>query len=311
LQAFFARMGRKSGESSAEPAIFVRPDGQVRNPASGKVMQPRGLDGPEVVIGEDEDPRQKLVDWMASPTNPFFARAISNRLWGHFLGRGLVEPVDDMRMTNPPSNPELLDAMAKDLIEHKFDLKHLIRTIMRSRTYQLSAEPLPENIHDQQNFARAYPRRLVAEVMLDAINQVTGTVENFNGLPKGARAIQLPDESVGSYFLDTFGRPTRETPCECERPREANLAQTLLLLNSTDVQGKVGNGTGRLAVLLKEKKSDAQLVEELYLLALARRPSAAEMAKVQGYLDEQKDRKAAFEDLLWALLNTKEFLFNH
>ncbi len=132
LQAFFARMGRKSGENAQEPAIFVRPDGQVRNPATGKVMQPRGLDGPEVIVGEDEDPRQKLVDWMASPTNPFFARAISNRLWGHFLGRGLVEPVDDMRVTNPPSNPELLDALAKDLIEHKFDLKHLIRTIMRS-----------------------------------------------------------------------------------------------------------------------------------------------------------------------------------
>src|SRR5262249_39117436 len=162
--------------------------------------------------GEDEDPRQKLVDWMVQPDNPFFAKALCNRLWGHFLGRGLVEPVDDMRVTNPPSNPELLDALAQDFIRHKFDVKHLIRTIMVSTTYQLSSQPTPENIHDQQNYARAYPKRLLAEVMLDALCQVTGTQENFNGLPKGTRTIQLPDESVPSYFLDVFGRPTRETP---------------------------------------------------------------------------------------------------
>jgi hypothetical protein len=311
LQAFFSRMGRKSGEIAQEPAIFVRPDGEVRNPTTRKVMQPRGLDGPALTLSADEDPRQRLVDWMTAKDNPFFARAISNRLWGHFLGRGLVEPVDDMRVTNPPSNPELLDAMAADLVEHKFDLKHLIRTILVSSTYQLSSEPEPGNIRDQQNYARAYPRRLLAEVMLDAISSVTGTAETFPGLPRGTRAIQLPDEGVASYFLDVFGRPTRETPCECERPREANLAQALHLLNSTDVTAKVNSPRGRLARLLQEKRSDAAVIEELYLLALGRPPRAEEVKKLTDYAAAQGNRKAAFEDALWALLNTKEFLFNH
>ncbi len=248
---------------------------------------------------------------MVEPSNPFFARAIVNRYWAHFMGRGLVDAVDDMRVTNPPSNPELLDALAQDLIKHKFDLKNLIRTIMVSTSYQLSSDPIPENVHDQQNYARAYPRRLLAEVMLDAINQVTGTTENFTGLPKETRAIQLPDESVGSYFLDVFGRPTRETPCECERPREANLAQALHLLNSTDVQRKVNAADGRLARLLKEKKEDAALVEDLYMWSLSRPPRPEDLKKALAYVNEQPDRKAAYEDLLWALLNTKEFLFNH
>ena len=311
LQAFFARMGRKSGEIAQEPAIFVQPNGEVRNPATGKVMAPRGLDGPAVTINMDEDPRHKLVDWMVAKDNPFFARAISNRLWGHFLGRGLVEPVDDMRVTNPPSNPELLDAMARDLIEHKYDLKQLIRTIMLSSTYQLSSEPNEGNIHDQQNYARAYPRRLLAEVMLDALCSITGAQENFQGLPKGTRAIQLPDESIASQFLDTFGRPTRETACECERPREANLAQALQLLNSTDLQNKIAAPQGRLTTLLKDKKSDEALIEELYLWAYCRKPREQELATVRAYIAAQQDRKAAFEDLLWALLNSKEFLFNH
>jgi hypothetical protein len=311
FQAFFARMGRKSGEIAQEPAIFVRPDGSVRNPQSNKLMPPRGLDGPEVDISPDEDPRHKLVDWMAAPENPFFSRAIANRYWAHFMGRGLVEAVDDMRVTNPPSNPELLDALAKDLVAHKFDLKYLIRTIMTSAAYQLSSEPVPGNIHDQQNYARAYPRRLLAEVLLDGLCQVTGVPESYNGLPKGIRAIQLPDEAVPSYFLDVFGRPTRETPCECERPREANLAQSLHLLNSAEVQNKVANANGRLAGMLKDKKPDAVILEELYLLAFGRLPKADESKEVLDYIASQKDRKSAFEDVLWALLNTKEFMFNH
>ena len=204
-------------------------------------MQPHGLDGPALDISEDDDPRHKLVDWMTAPENPFFARRMANRLWAHFMSRGLVEPVDDLHVTNPPTNPELLDALALDFIKHKFDVKQLIRSIMTSIAYQLSSEPHVGNLHDKQNYARAYPRRLLAEVMLDAISNVTGVPENFAGLPKGTRAIQLPDESVRSYFLDVFGRPTRETPCECERPREANLAQALHLLNSGDVHNKIAS----------------------------------------------------------------------
>jgi hypothetical protein len=310
LQAFFARMGRKEGESSAEPAIFVKPDGSVRHPVSGKLMQPRGLDGPALEVSEDDDPRHKLVDWMVAPENPFFARAIVNRLFAHYMGRGLVEPVDDMRVTNPPSNPELLDALAADLVSHKFDLKRVTRAILTSSTYQLSSDPVGNNIHDQQNYARCYPRRLIAEVLLDAICAVTEARENFDGLPKGTRAIQLPDEAVGSYFLDVFGRPGRESACECERPRESNLAQTLHLLNSNDLQNKIATG-GRLAALLKEKKSDAAVLEEIYLTALGRLPRAEEGKSILEYVGKSRDRKAAFEDLVWAVLNTKEFLFNH
>jgi hypothetical protein len=311
FQAFFARMGQKSGETAQEPAIFVRPDGAVRNPTSGKVMAPRGLDGPALTVGEDDDPRQSLVDWMASPDNPFFARALANRLWGHFLGRGLVEPLDDIRVTNPPSNPELLDALARDFIKHKFDVKHLIRTIMNSSTYQLASEPTPGNVQDQQNYARAYPKRLQAEVMLDAICATTGAVEAFNGLPAGTRTIQLPDEAIQSYFLDVFGRPERETACECERPREANLAQALQLLNSSDLQRKISGPKGRLAGLIAAKKSDAEIVDELYFAALGRPPRSSEIESLTRYVSAHKDRKAALEDVIWAVLNTKEFLFNH
>jgi Protein of unknown function (DUF1549)/Protein of unknown function (DUF1553) len=311
FQAFFARMGRKSGETAQEPAIFVKPDGAVRHPITGQVMAARGLDGPELRIDEDEDPRQKLVDWMADPKNPFFARALVNRIWGHFLGRGLVEPIDDMRVTNPPSNPELLDALARDFIDHRFDVKHLIRAIMNSTAYQLSSEPTPGNIQDRQNYARAYPKRLLAEVMLDAIGQATGSAEAFAGMPRGTKTIQLPDESIPSYFLEIFGRPQRETACECERPREANLAQALQLLNSTDLQGKIAAPQGRLAALLDAKADDGSVIEDLYLATLARRPRASESETIRKYLAARDDRKSAFEDLIWAMLNTKEFLFNH
>ncbi len=311
FQAFFSRLGLKPGESSAEPAIFVKSEGTVRNPANNKIMKPAGLDSPAVEIGEDEDPRQKLVDWMAAPGNPFFARAITNRLWAHFMGRGIVEPVDDMRVTNPPSNPELLDALAADFVKHKFDMKHLIRAIMTSTAYQLSSEPNANNLSDQQNYARAYPRRLIAEVLLDAVNHVVGSQENFQGLPKGTRAIQLPDESVGSYFLDVFGRPSRETPCECERPKEANLAQALHLLNSPDLENKLRAPAGRIAGLVKAKTADAKIVQELYLAVYGRLPRANEMTTVMTYVAGQPDKKSAFEDLLWAMVNSKEFLFNH
>lgn len=312
FQAIFARVAFKNGDNPGEQSLYLRPDAEaVRHPATGALLTPRALDGAELMVGDDDDPRQRLADWMADPKNPFFARAIANRLWGHFLGRGLVEPVDDMRVTNPPSNPELLEALARDLVEHRFDLKHLIRTILVSSTYQLSSDPGPGNAHDRRNYARAYPRRLPAEALLDGVCQVTGAPERFAGFPAGTRAIQLPDESVGSYFLDTFGRPTRESPCECERSGEANLAQALHLLNSGDLQAKVGAADGRLARLVQQGKPDAAIVEELYLAVYARPPQPDERQAALKYLARQEDRQAALEDLLWVLLNTKEFLFNH
>jgi hypothetical protein len=250
---------------------------------------------------------------MAAPDNPFFARALVNRYWKHFFGRGLVDPEDDMRVTNPATNPKLLDALAKDFIEDKFDMKHLIRTICNSQTYQLAAEPNAWNRNDKQNFSRYYPKRLNAEVLLDAINQVTGTTTGFSGAPAGTRAVQLPDNGFTSYFLTVFGRPEASSACECERSSEANLAQSLHLLNSSEIQGKLTAGSGSAARLAADKDRDhATKIRELYLLAFARPPLDDETAIAIAHIEKcGDDVKRAYEDIVWALINTKEFLFNH
>ncbi len=251
LAAFFGRIGRKNmqipggiqNQQAQRVAIFNRPNGNVSNKRTGRPAKITPLDGTPMDISSDDDPREKLVDWMADPKNPFFARAVANRYWAHFFGRGIVDPLDDMRVTNPPSNPELLDALAKELIDHKFSLKHLVKVIVGSRTYQLSAVPNDFNKQDKQAYARFYPRRMSAEVLYDAVAQVTNTPANFGGLPHDKfapnRAIMLPDEAFSSYFLDVFGRPQRISACECERVSEANLAQALHLLNSQEVQDKL------------------------------------------------------------------------
>src|SRR5947209_536377 len=248
---------------------------------------------------------------MAKPDNPFFARALVNRLWGHFLGRGLYHEVDDMRDSNAPSNPEMLDALAKDFVAQSFDVKHVIRTILNSRVYQLSSEPTGENKMDRQNFARYYARRMPAEVFFDAVNQATGTKANFAGVAAGARAVDLPHEGFGSYFLDTFDRPRRVTGCECERSSGATLAQVLLLANSEEVENKLRSGDGLVAKLAKAKKAPPEVVEELYLTAYARRPARAELEKAVAYVEKQQDRQQGLEDVLWVILNSKEFMFNH
>jgi hypothetical protein len=320
FSAFFARVARKDLGFGLS-GIYVNADGSTRHPVTGKLMKPKALDGPEYEVGEFDDPRQKLVEWLTAPENPFFARAEMNRLWKFYLGRGLVEPVDDMRLTNPPSNPELLDALAKEFVQSKYDVKHMVRLIMTSRTYQLSAATRGNNVKDTQNYSRAYARRMSAEVLLDALNQVTGSPDKFSGLPVGTRAIQLPDETVPSFFLDVFGRPKRETACTCERSYEGNLSQTMHIMNSPEIDNKVRDGNGRAAALAASKKPDSEVVEELYLCTFARPPKKEELAAALEYLaakqqkdpKEQKapDRRAAVEDLLWALVNTNEFLFNH
>ncbi len=266
-------------------------------------------------VGSDEDPRQKLVDWMSDPKNPFFARAVANRYWAHFFGRGIVDPLDDMRVTNPPSNPELLDALAKELVDGKFSLKRLIKVIVKSRTYQLSAVPNEFNKHDKQAYARFYPRRIGAEVLYDAVSQVTSTPANFGGLPQDKhapnRAIMLPDEAFPSYFLDVFGRPQRISACECERVSEANLAQALHLLNSQEVQDKLSRGGARADLLAKDARPDAEKIEELFLWVFGRRPSQDHLrVAVQHVERHAANKKLAYENLLWALINTKEFVFN-
>jgi hypothetical protein len=311
LAGFFTRLGRKSfGEPPPYFASAKVTTGE-KNPLTGKTPEPKYLDGKEEKFSPEEDPRHALVDWMAHADNPFFARALVNRLWGHFFGRGLYHEVDDQRETNPPSNPELLDAVARDFIQHKFDVKQIIRTIVNSGVYQLSSAPTPHNRNDRQNYARYYARRMPAEVFLDAINQVTGARGNFNGVSPNARAVDLPHEGFGSYFLDTFDRPRRVTGCECERSTGATLAQVLLMANSEEIESKIAAGDGKLARLLKEKKPISDILSELYLSAYSRQPTAEEKARTLGHVERAANKQQALEDVLWALLNTKEFMFNH
>jgi hypothetical protein len=311
LAGFFTRLGRKSfGEP---PPYYSAPRvtlGDI-NPLTKKSPEPKYPDGEYAKFSSEQDPRHALVDWMSRPENPFFSKVLVNRFWGHFFGRGLVDQVDDMRETNPPTNPELLDALAKDFADHKFDMKHMIRQLVLSQAYTLSSLPTEQNHSDAQNFARFYSRRLIAEVLHDAVDQAAGTKSTFGGMASDARAIDLPHEGFGSYFLETFDRPKRVTGCECERSAGATLAQVLLLSNSDEIENKLANGEGRVARLIKDKKTDEQAIEELYLAALSRLPTQEEMGKSVVYVAGGPNRQQSLEDVLWSLLNSKEFLFNH
>ncbi len=296
-----------------EPRVYHRRGmAQPTNPKTGEALKPTGLGGQPMALAPESDPREALVNWMAEPANPFFARSLVNRYWKHFFGRGIVEPEDDMRVTNPASNPELLDALTEHFMASDFDLKELVRIICRSATYQFSAEPNDYNRNDKQNFSRYYPRRLNAEVLLDALDVVTASPTNFSGLPVGMRAVQLPDTSVNSYFLTVFGRPESSSACECERSQDANLAQSLHLLNSAEVQGKLSSTTGRAAKFSGEnQRSPDDKIRELYLAVYAREPAADELSIALTHLAAAKNKQQAYEDIVWALVNTKEFLFNH
>jgi hypothetical protein len=313
--AFFARVGRKPDIQAQRngregEVIYTLRSGTVTHPKTGEAMTPRGLGGDPVPVSAEEDPRTELVDWMADPSNPFFAKALVNRYWAHFFGRGLVEPMDDIRLTNPPSNPELLDTLAQVFVKKGYDLKDLIRTICTSRVYGLSSIPNVTNAKDRQSFARHYPRRMRAEVLLDAIAQVSGVPTPFDGLPPGTRAIDLPDESVGSSFLDAFGRPKRDTPCECERVSDASLGQSLMLLNSSEIQSKLTTPGSRAELMAKDPRPDADKVDELFWAAFGRAPASQERSSALGHLAKHADNKrSAFEDIIWALVNAKEFQF--
>lgn len=314
FSAFFAQVGRKRGQIQNEDRIFHKVGmATAQNPKTGQNVKPSGLGATALELSPEQDPRQSLADWMSSKENPFFSRSLVNRYWKHFFGRGLVDPEDDMRVTNPASNPELLDALAKDFADHNFDLKHLVRTITTSTVYQLAAEPNDWNQDDKQNFSRYYPKRMNAEVLLDAIDQVTGTQTTFTGVPAGTRAVQLPDTGFNSYFLTVFGRPEASSACECERSGEANLAQSLHLLNSSEIQGKLTAATGNSARLAGDTaRPHEQRIRELYLLAFSREPTTEESSIALAHIHKhEKDPKRAYEDIVWALVNTKEFLFNH
>ncbi len=307
--AFFAQIGRKGGEDYRETIVFNSGGGEVNHPVGGRAMPPKFLGGetPDVA---GKDRRVVLAKWLASPRNPWFATSFANRVWAHFMGVGIVEPVDDFRVSNPASNPELLEALGQHFTDTKYDLKALVREICNSRTYQRSTHRNPSNESDDRNFAHALVRRIKAENLLDTISAVTETKDKFDGLPLGARAVQIADGTRSTYFLRTFGRATRETPCSCEVKMEPTLSQALHLLNGDTVNQKIRQG-GVVDRLLAAKKSPEDAIRELYLRSFSRQPTPAEIAALQAGLKQDKDQKQALEDLFWALLNSREFLFNH
>ena len=318
MAAFYGRVGKKTipnGAANLRDRRVFHNEGvaTASNPRSGKALKPTGLGTPAYDIPADSDPRVKLADWMSDPKNPFFAKSLVNRYWKHFFSRGIVEPEDDMRATNPPSNPELLDSLASHFIQSGFDLKDLVRTICRSRTYQLSALPNEFNANDKQNFSRYYPRRLSAEALYDAFHLVTDTSENFGGMPAGTKALQLSDASNSTYFLQVFGQPKGDTACECERSMDANLAQSLHLLNGKEIQDKIGRDGARTARFAAEAdRPNEERVKELYRWVFAREPNAEELEVAISYLKRHEPNvRGGYEDIVWALVNTKEFQFNH
>jgi len=272
-------------------------------------MPPKFLGGP-VPDCTGRDRREVLAEWLTSPQNPFFARNLVNIVWAHFFGRGIVHEVDDVRVSNPPVNGPLLDELAKRFVEYKYDFQRLIRDICTSRTYQLSTQTNETNAFDDRNFSHAALRRIRAEVLLDIISQVTETKDKFDGLPLGARAVQIADGNTGSYFLTTFGRATRETVCSCEVKMEPNLGQALHLINGENVHGKIKQG-GVVKRLLSEGHSPQQVVAELYLRCLSRPPTEQESKAIEEQLGGATDPAGALEDVFWALLNSREFVFNH
>ena len=282
----------------------------VQQPRTRQMMAAQPLDRRTLSLPEGADPRATFTDWLTAPENPFFASAMVNRLWRHFMGVGLVEPVDDLRDSNPPSNPELW-ALLKREFASGYDLRKLMRFIVTSRAYQLAADTSRANADDRRFYSHFYARRLPAEVLLDAVSDATGVPETFPGYPVGLRAVQLPDPTVNSYFLTLFGRSERVTACACERNGDVTLPQLLHLNNGEDLGKKIKAPDGRLARWLKEYTDDGQLTERLYLTALGRPPTAAEREAVIRQQSAADPREAFFADLYWALMNTKEFAFNH
>lgn len=326
MAAFFSQIGRKPTGTRGEDLIFhERGIATATNVKSGEALHPAALGDDVGSITADEDPRLALADWMSSPENPFFAKALVNRYWKHFFSRALIEPEDDIRDTNPPTNPELLAALESHFLESGFDLKELVRVITRSRAYQLSSIPNEKNWVDRQNYSRFYLRRMQAEVLLDSIDDVTGANTAFANLPPETRAIALPDNSYtkSSPFLQVFGRPESASVCECERVQSSSLAQSLHLINSADIKSKLATAGGRAAQLSAAEIPPEEKIQALYMAAFSRPPQAEELETALAYLNEPIldaegkpiDPKTAanrsFQDLIWALVNTKEFLFNH
>ncbi len=307
--SFFSQIGRKTGEDYREIIVFDRQGGEVNHPVTGKPQPPTFLGGP-VPETNGKDRRDVLASWITSPDNPFFATSIANRVWAHFFGIGIVDPVDDIRVSNPASNPELFSELGKRLTDYKFDLKQLVRDICNSETYQRSTEPNDTNKGDTRNFAFAQVRRVPAEMLLDCISQATDTKEKYRGLPLGAKAVQIADGTTSNYFLTTFGRSPRTTVCEGEATTDPSLSQALHLINGNSSQGKIAQGN-----LIKrwtdEGKTPVQVIDAIYVRALSRHASQAELDTLSKMVGEAANPQQGLEDAFWAVLNSREFMFNH
>lgn len=308
--AFFAQIGRKQAEDYREYIISNRGGGETKHPVSGQNMKPKFLGGDEPDT-RGKDRREVLAEWLTAPENPYFAKSIANRIWAHFTGVGLVDEVDDIRASNPPSNPELFDLLGEKLVEYEFDLKQLVRDICASEAYQRSSTPTPENAADTRNYAHATVRRIPAESLLDCISQVTESPDKFRGLPLGARAVQIADGATSNYFLTTFGRSPRNTVCDCEASTDPTLSQALHLLNGASVHNKIGQGKVIERMLKDEEMSVDQVLDGIFVRCLARLPSDAERKDLHLVVAEAANEQQGLEDVLWALLNSREFVFNH
>ena len=313
MAAFFSRVSTKNSETfglfGRETIVTVRSTGEVSHPRTRQRMEPTPLGGS--AIDHELDRRIPLADWLTADQNDFFAKSVVNRYMGYLLGSGLVMPVDDLRSTNPPSNEPLMDELSKDFVNHGYDLKHLIRTIMTSRLYGLSSNPTLQNQNDRKFYSHFQVKRLAAEPLLDALDHATGASTKYNSLPLGTRAIELPDAEYPNYFLTTFAKPRRVSVCECERSPDANLAQTLHTFNGDTVAKKVADKAARVTKLLEAETPHDELVTELYLNALCRMPSSEELTYSREIVDQAATPAEAYQDLLWALINSKQFLFVH
>lgn len=317
LASFFSAIKRKgqgiSAPISGEAEIFWFAPGSagVKHPITGEELKPRPLGGDEMTVAAEVDPREAFADWLTAKDNPFFARAIVNRVWGEVMGRGIVHPVDDFRASNPPTNERLLDELARDFAGSNYDLKHLLRTIFNSRIYQLSSLPNDTNVADTRNFSRSYRRRLPAEVLSDAVSDFTQVGDNYDGLVPGSRAVRAWNFKIDAQFLDAFGRPNSSADCPCERDRGGSVVQALHLMNSTRLQAKLAGDSGRAAQLAKGKLSPPQIIEELYFAAYGRAPEKDEMEIAVKAFADGASRQQAVEDVMWSLINSAEFMFNH
>jgi hypothetical protein len=296
--------------------IFVAPTVKtvLRDPDTNQPLAPRAPGGPEIKAGSNEDPRVVLFDWLRRPDNPFFARSFVNRVWGHYFGVGLVDPVDNFSLANPPSNPKLLDALAQDFIEHRYDIRYIERTVLNSRVYQLSSATNETNRLDKNNYSHGYVRPMMAEAVVDVLDTALGVREKFgNDAPPDSRAVEVGASRLQngnlSYLLRIFGRPPRTTACDCERAMEPALPQKLYLMTDPVVQGKIQ--TGRLQKLLASKKSDDEILDELFLATLSRFPKPTDREHFAAYRQGRRDRQTAWADCVWALINTREFILNH